>query len=554
MDDVEQLLKEQSAALAERANHDNLWQEFAELALPRDATFNGANSTPGMPRNGKIYDDYGVHALDKGNAAFTGLVMPRGQRWQLLEAADPELMKLQHVAAWFERKTQRLFELRNDPKSGFVQQTDLSVSRLIGPGNQSMWVDVRRDAFGVPVGLSYRSEPLHEITIGVNWEGNVDTTRQAFQLTAEQAMRRYGEIELRRAGAEKVLSKATDPKRRHDKLDFLNIIMPNARPEADRLDWRGRAYVGQTISVGDKVSFARGGYRSAPRTYSRFKQSPGEKYGRGRGIDALPTLRAIQALQIDIMVAAELSGQPMLGAPDDGLDAGLRYGPREILIGAISPKGDQLVKQLIEQIDLSGMMAVQAKLYDRLDSYFFTDMFMSGEELKTHITATYWVQRMEEKGILLAPLAQQESEWFSPMLDREVDCMAQLGEFDDMPDEVREAGGAKMVRYANPLARLQEAEGAAGLFRTIEQITPLANAKPEIIDDFLQQYPTERWIPELARINGAPATWRATDEEREAIKAAALEASQIQQLTAALPAIGKAANDLASAEATASAA
>ncbi len=554
MDDVEQLLKEQGAALSERRNHDNLWQEVAELSLPRDATFNGANSTPGMPRNNRMYDDYGVHALDKGNAAFTGLVMPRGQRWQLLESADPELMKLQHVAAWFERKTQRLFELRNDPKSGFVQQTDSSVSRLIGMGNQSMWVDVRRDPWGVPVGLSYRSEPLHEITIGLNWEGNVDTTRQAFQLTAEQAMRRYGEIALRRAGAEKVLSKATDPKQRDHKLDFLNVIMPNAQPDRDRLDWRGRAYVGQTISVADKVSFARGGYRSSPRTYSRLKISPEEKYGRGRGVDALPTLRAIQALQVDIMVAAELTGQPMLGTPDDGLDAGLRYGPREFLIGAISPKGEKLVQQIIEQIDMNGMMMIQQKLYDRLNSYFYTDMFMTGEELKTHITATYWMQRMEEKGILLAPLGQQESEWFSPMLDREVDCMAQLGEFDDMPDEVREAGGEKMVRYANPLARLQEAEGAAGLFRTIEQIAPLANVKPEIIDEFLQEYPTKRWIPELARINGAPATWRATDDEREASEQAAVEQQQIAALTAALPALGKAANDLSSAEATANAA
>lgn len=545
--DANQLIKEQQAALDERRPHDSMWQEVAELCLPRDAVFQGANSTPGQPRNDQMYDDYGVGALDKGVATFSGLVMPRGSRWQLLESADKELMKLQHVAAWFERKTQRLFDLRNDPSSGFVQQCDLSVSRLLGFGNQSMWVDVRRDAYGQPVGLSYFGEPLHEVTIGLNWEGNVNRTRQSFMLTPEQAVKRYGADELAKAGADKVLNHYADDKKRHVPMEFLNVLMPNQKMDADRLDWRGKPVVGVTISVADKVVIQIGGYRASPRTYSRFKRSPGETYGRGRGVDALPSLRIIQQLRVDIMVAAELTGQPMLGAPDDGLDQGIKYGPREVLIGAISPKGDKLVQQLTEQIDLQGMMAMLSDAYGRIDQYFFVDMYMAGNE-KTHMTAQYWLARAEEKGILLAPLAQQESEWFSPMLDREVDCMAQLGEFADMPPEVKEAGGGKQVRYANPLARLQEAEGAAGLFRTFQQIAEFANINPDIVSEFLIEYPSEKWLPELARINGAPPTWRATDDERAASRQAKMDQQQMQQLMAALPTIGKAANDLSQAD------
>lgn len=551
---VEQHLKDQANALSERAPHDALWQAVAQLCLPRDAVFSGANSSPGRPRNEKIYDDYGVLALDRGNATFTGLVMPRGSRWQILESPDRELMKLRHVAAWFEQKTQRLFDLRNEPGSGYVQQADLSVSRLMAMGNQSIWVDIRKDYRGLPIGLSYRSEPLNQITIGCSWQGRVDVTRQEFTLTAEQAVRRWGEVALQRAGAEKILGSARDAKRRHNPMRFLNVIMPNDRVDPERLDWRGRPFIGTTIAMDDKVEIERGGYRSSPRTYSRYKQSPGEVYGRGRGVDALPTLRACQALQIDIMVAGELTAQPMLGAPDDGLDNGIQYGPREILIGAINPKGEKLVQPIMEGIDIAPLMAMQQRMHERLDQYFYVDLYMAGDPTKSHVSAQYWMQRAEERGILLAPLAQQESEWFSPMLDREIDCMAQMGDFDDMPEEVREAGGEKTVRYANPLARLQEAEGAAGLFRTVEQIAPLAAVKPDIIDYFLTEYPTERWIPELARINGAPATWRATDEERKASQDAAVQQAQIAQLTQVLPAIAKSANDLSAAEGTGDAA
>ena len=545
---VEQLLRDQSEALSQRSGHDRNWQEVARYCLPSDAVFSGANSSPGNARNDGLYDDYGLLALSRGVATFTGLVMPRGSRWQILSAADPELMKLRHVAAWFEQKTQRLFDLRNDPESGFVQQSDLSVSRLMGLGNQSMWVDVRRDHNGLPIGLSYQSEPLHEITIGCNAEGRVSTTRREFVLTAENAVRKYGEAALRRAGAIKVLNRAQDPKRRNDKMKFLNVIMPNDRIDEDRLDWRGKPMIGITISMEDKVEIERGGYRSAPRTYSRFRQSANEDYGRGRGVDALPALRGMQALQVDIMVAGEMAAQPMLGAPDDGLDGGMKYGPREVVYGAIDHQGNKLVQPIMEAIDPTSLHVIQRALHDRIDQYFYTDMQLAGTDAKSHVSATYWLQVAEEKGILLAPLAMQESEWFSPMLNREIDCMAQMGEFDDMPDEVEEAGGEKLVRYANPLARLQEAEGAGGFFRTLEQIAPLAQVQPDVIDQFLAEYPTERFLPELARINGVPATWRATDEERKASADQKVEQAQIQQLTQVLPMIGKTANDLTAAE------
>lgn len=548
--DANKLIKEQQEAETERAAHDGLWQEVAELCLPRDAVFRGANKSPGSPRNDKMFDDYGVGALDKGVATFSALVMPRGSRWQLLEAADKELMKLQHVAAWFEQKTQRLFDLRNDSKSGFVQQCDLSVSRLIGMGNQSMWVDVRRDHRGRAVGLSYRAEPLHEITIGLNWEGNVDRTRQSFMLTPEQAVQRYGLRELERAGADKVLSHYRDDKKRHQPMEFLNVQMPNHAFDGERLDWRGKPIVGVTISLADKVVIEVGGYRAAPRTYSRFKQSPNEKYGRGRGVDALPTLRQIQQLQIDMMVGAELNGQPMLGVADDALDHGIRYGPREVIFGAIDHRGNKLVQQITEPVSLNEMGAMLSGKYQRIDQYFFVDMYMGGGE-KTHMTAEYWLARREEKGILLAPLAQQENEWFSPMLDREIDCMDQLGEFDDMPGEVIEAGGERIVRYANPLARLQESEGAAGLFRTFQQLATVAAVQPQVYEELLTEFPPEKWISELARINGAPPTWRASDDERQAARAAKVQQQQVQQLMAALPALGQAANDLSGAGAQA---
>lgn len=544
MFDVKQLMADRAREESERAPFDRLWQDVAELCLPRDAHFNGKRS-PGQP-DVVLYDDYGVHALDTGTTVFTGNVMPRGTRWQVLEAPDDELMKMPRIAAWYERKTFKLFERRNEAQSGFVQQTEMSAQRLLGFGNQSMWTDVRRDGWGNAVGLSYRSEPLHEITISENWQGVVDGSKRKFSLPAREAVRRWGPA---LAAADKVMTKARDVKRQHEHCEFLHVLMPNPKIEQGRGDWRGASHVSIYISCEDKEIFEIKGYDASPRAYSRLKQSPNEIYGRGRGVDALPTLRALQAMAVNIMVAAELTGQPPLGAADDSLAGQLRYGPREITFGAISRRGEKLVQQLIESIDTLAMERVQAALWKRLDKYFFTEMLMVNEDVKTHVTAFEWNERNVEKGMLLAPLAQQETEWFSPQLPREIACMDMLGDFDDMPGEVAEAGGLFAVKYANPLNSMMEAAGAAGYFRTVEAMAPIWQAKPDALDAFLAEYPIERVSTEIARIYQVPATWRATDEERQAKQEEAVQAAQLAQLTAALPAIGKAANDLASAEA-----
>jgi hypothetical protein len=85
-------------------------------------------------------------------------------------------------------------------------------------------------------------------------------------------------------------------------------------------------------------------------------------------------------------------------------------------------------------------------------------------------------------------------------------------------------------------------------------MTPLWQIKPDALDAFLAEYPIERVQVEVARINGMPATWRATDDEKRAADEAAVEQQQLAQLTQVLPAIGKAANDLSQAEAASAAA
>jgi hypothetical protein len=95
---------------------------------------------------------------------------------------------------------------------------------------------------------------------------------------------------------------------------------------------------------------------------------------------------------------------------------------------------------------------------------FFEDLYIVRQELKSHISATEQLQRDAQRGIMLAPLKRQESEWFTLQTERELDLMNDMGMLDDMPPEVMEAGGDYQIVYDNPLANARAAQGAQAFY------------------------------------------------------------------------------------------
>ena len=541
-DDVELILRRQAAMEMERTNFDSLWADVAAHALPRQADFPPqGTSVQGSRRSGRIMDETALLALDRGIAAFEGYVMPRGQRWQNLEPRDDELAKLRHVREWFERKTAQLFGLRSAPSSGFENQAHESVASLLAFGTQGMTPEIRRDALGRPMGLAYRSEHLGSLYVMENAWGRIDVTHRKFRLTAHQACQMWPHGLLERARKE---LRDGRPDTRHD---YLHVIMPNPHADADRIDSDAMAYRSLYIALADKEIVATGGYRSMPTIVSRFEKSPTETYGRSPGINVLPAIRAAQQIMRDIMIATELACAPPLLATDDAQDMLVRYAPRGITYGGLDDRGNKTLQPLFDGADIQSPMALQARIGQIIDRAFYGDLFLVNQEMKSHVSATDILERTQEKGVLLAPLARQETEWFAPMSDREIDLMGELGMLDDMPPEVIEAGGAFQCRFENPLARQQKSEQAAGFFRMLEQLTPLAQVKPGLLDDFLKLYPSAKWMPSLGYINAVPASWEASDEEVRAADEAQAQAEQAQQLLAAAPQLAKASKDLSQA-------
>jgi hypothetical protein len=552
MFDAKEALAAQSRMELARTNFDQQWQEAAELCLPRQADFPiGGSRMQGENRSNQIFDEHAQQALDDGVSVFEGWVKPKGQPWQMLTPPDDELLRYQHVASWYERKSHRLHKLRASAMSGFDQQSNESVYSLMGFGNQAMEVEPRRDPVTRRVvGPRYRSEHVGRVYIETDWQGLPARRHVKFTLTGPQALDRFGREALERAPKVMAAAMANEDQKRNQPLEFLRVLMPNSAIDSGRLDWRGKPWVNGFLSIEDKSFIEEGGYRSPPLIYSRFRQSPTEDYGRGPGTDVLPAIKAAQAVMIDLMAAAELGLRPPLGAPDDATDMLINYIAAEITYGAVDRRGNQLVKPLFEVGDSQGALAVQAIIHRVIDRAFFTHLLMVSQDMKSHVTDSQIYERLQEKGVLLSPLARQETEWFTPMLDREIDIMVMMGEFDDMPGEVREAGGLFGTEYDNPLNRALKAAQAGGYFRALDKVIAVAQYDPTALTAFLEEYPIAKAVLGIGKIEGIPASWRATDAEKRAAAAAREQRdqlAQVQQLGESLEPVTRVASELSGA-------
>lgn len=530
-----------------RSSFEAEWAEAAQYFLPRQADFSGQNSTQGVPRTREIYDSYPARALDDGKSIAVGMVMPRGALFQGIAPPDrEELLKLQHVVAWYERKTSRIFEHRHDPKSGFVQQTDESWASLLAFGNQGMSVTHRIDPrTRRPIGLRYRSEHIGLCYIEQNWQGLQGRTHRKWKWTAEQALDRWGREMLQRAP--QVLEAATDDKKKHTEFEFLLVVIDNPNVDPDRMDMKGKPFIGGYISLADKEWIEQGGWNSRELTYSRFMKSPTEDYGRGPGVDMLPEAKALQQIMVDLMTGAEMGLMPPLGGPDDALDMIINYGAGEFVPGAFDMMGRQVIGKLFDVGDFQGPLAIQTQLREAIDRAFFRHLLFLTQDMKSHVTDAQIMERVQEKGVLLQPLATQETEWLSPMLDREIDLMGQMGEFDDMPGEVIEAGGVRAITYDNPLNAALMSEEAAGYFRMSQAVATQAAYDPAWMQEFNRMFPARKVMPNLARVLRVPAKWQATEKELQAADEADARRQGTQDLLETGAAVAGIAKDLGAA-------
>lgn len=537
------IIKTYDQLKGERAVLENHWQEIAERILPRySGTFFG-REPDGSKRTDKMIDATGAKALEAFAAVVKYFVTPDNQTWHRLRHPDPSLMRRKTVQDWYEDTTRRLFSYRYAAKSGYQSTQHESYislgafgtgTYLVEPPNSSERLGTRP----APKGLRYRSLPINGIYFRRNYAGVIDESYRCIRLSAAQAAQQFGRDKLPKV-VEKELEKAEKNAAytgAHDeKFEFIHAVRPNRNFDGEKIDARGMAWSSVYVCREGSTIVKEGGYTTWPFPVNRYLTAPGELYGRSPAMLALPALKTINAEKEIVLKQGQRAVDPVLLAFDDGVIDSFDLRPGAINPGGVDSMGRKLVQRLDDGVGISvGLDLMELERKD-INDIFLVSIFMHLQE-NPQMTATEVLERTREKGALVSPtVGRQQVDALAPMIERELDLMADQGLLSDPPPELVEAGGVDYeIEYESPLARAQKAEEAAGFLRTLE----IAGNVAAITQDpsHLDIFDLDAALPELNWINAGPSRWIRSPEVIEQIRAGRAQQAQMQTMIEAAPA------------------
>ena len=522
-----------------RGTWEQHWQEVAERVWPSMAEMTGWR-TPGEKRSEKIFDSTAQRALPRFAAAMDSMLTPATQQWHGLRTGIPELDDNVSVQRWCDNLRDILFRQRYAPTANFASQAFECYMSLGAFGTSALFVDE------IPgVTLRYRAIALSELVIDLDHTGRVDTVYRCFQLTARQAMQIPGwESKLPRG------IKSAAESRGNDMFEFVHCVKPNGDYKAGRAGPQGMRYQSRYVSREGQILLEDSGYRSMPYAVGRYVTGPREIYGRSPAMEALADIKSLQEMEKTMLRMAHRMVDPPLILAEEGALNAFSVRPNALNYGYLREDGTPLV----QPIQSGGNLPIGIEMSDQkrkaVNDSFLVTLFQILVESPRVMTATEVLQRAQEKGALLGPtMGRQQSEFLGPIIDRELDLLSASNSLPPPPPQLMDyimMGGEILPKYTGPLARLMKAEEAAGILRTIEAILPVAQAAGDMT--VLRRINADQAVKVIAEANNVPAKALRTDEELEAMDAAQQEAAQMQQLLAAAPIAGQAAERFAKAE------
>ncbi|MES1993149.1 MAG: portal protein [Pseudomonadota bacterium] len=537
-DDAKSIIEAQEKLAERRQNWSNWWQQIALRVMPSEAQFTVLNEE-GQRRQERVFSGKPVTANEKFAAIMDDLLTPRSQIWHTLAPEDDDLADSQESKVYLERLNTLVFTQRYRPAANFASQKSQGYLQVGAFGNSALFIDEE-----VGKGLRYHNIPLREVFWSTNHQGQIDVLYRRFFLDARQAAQRA------KVSNWQLPTRITDAatKDPFKKFEFIHCVRPNDDRVYGRIDAKGMPYASYYLALEDKFMCSSGGFTSWPYGIGRYMLAPNEVFARSPAMSCWGAILTINEEKKTILRAGQKEVDPPLLLAEDGILEAMNMRPGALNHGALSAQGEELVKPL----KLGANIPLGMELLD-LEGKDIEDAFSTAiyQVLLDHpdMTATQVLEIAQQKGMLLAPMmGRQQSEDLGPLILREIDLLSRDSRFNwiatDMPDELRERGGAFKIEYRSSLARMLRAQDGVAIMRTFEAIP----AAMQIDPDAALVFDVIAGLRELSEINGVPAKLLRDDKTIQAMQAQKQQQQALQSAVAAAPAVSQAALNAAKAD------
>lgn len=481
--------------LTDRGQFDSHISLIAQNLLPRQSRFFSSDRNRGGDRNQSIIDSAGTQALRVLSAGMMAGMTSPARPWFKLDVADRELGKDPAVKRWLFETTQIM--LRIFRKSNTYNSLHFMYRELGGFGTGCSVIE--EDFNNV---IHHSPMTFGEYGLGLDEKGFVNTLGREFELDISQAVGWFGLDALSPSARS-----AYDTSSYGYKVSILHVIEPRVDRDPRKRDsvnmpWKscyaelGRDGTGATMR--DMNGMLReSGYKRFPVLAPRWDVLFNDTYGSSPGMDALGDILQLQQEQYRKSEGIDYQVRPPLQVPTELKDNDSNFLPGGVSYYNGSGPNSGIRSAFEVRLDLQYLLQDIAEVKSRINSAFYADMFLMLANLdKTNMTATEVAERHEEKLLMLGPVLERlHNEMLSPLIENTFARMVEVGIVPTPPEALN--GVELDVEFVSTLAQAQRAVGVNSVDRLISHIGVLANAKPEVVDNFDADKSVERYADML---------------------------------------------------------
>jgi len=529
----------------ERSDYEPVWEQVAEFCDPdapdvwsRGSKQKTSQASQQEKRGSRVYDNTINLAANRLAAGLESLIIPQSEKWHGLSTAAMDDEETDEEKEWAEGLRDLLFLLRYSANSNFVPATQAVLRNVVRYGPAYLYAE---EGFTGAM-IRYASIPVVEAYIKRNRWGMVDTFHRKYERSARQAAQRFGYESL----PPKIRRLVDDPQKCEEKITLVQCIKPRNERKMYRkqgeLDYLDMAFASYHVIEEEEHIVNEAGFRSFPVSTFNWRRYEGDTYGISPTIEALTTVREINAVRRTGLRALQQITDPATASKAQ-LDFVPILNPGQNYPGLMDDNGRPLIAAINTGQNPTYAFEYAGQRAEEIRDMLFVNLFQTLVQ-NPDMTATEALIRQEEKGALLGPSGSIIQSGFATNLDRELDILEAKGLYAEdsryLPPQTL-AGKAIRPTFTGPLDVLRRAAESRDTDMVVMAAAQFAQASqdPSIMDNI----DGDEYLRIKKEASRAPQRVLRRREEVEALRDARAKAAQAQQGLAAMSQAGQIAKD-----------
>jgi len=509
-----------------RSNLDSMFIDAQTYVRPNSNKFDHGHTPFQDDGSRSLYDDTAVWCNQMFANGLASNLIPKSDRWFYLRVQNVAQGDLsQEELKYLHMVEDRILHEFALPDSQFYASSHEAFLDIGAYGTSPVQMS---DIKGI---VNFRARPLSDVFFDVDEHGEVNTVYYRCFKTTRQLVGLLPEV---------VNVDGFSDKDKNKKWELVYSIEPNQDTRAKKGGRIGaeRPFKVTYWSPDLKAPIRQDGSSYFTFLVPRWAKQSDEVYGRSPAMTCLSHIRVLNKMVKEVMISAEYLNAPTLTAEEDSILLPIKYGARQIMFheaGSEKPQPimngsqPQYVMQMIESYKASIQRA------------FFVDQII--REQKRERQSILEIQ--DTRGQMLQQLSpllnRMESEYIAPAVESTFMFLNRRRQLPDIPSSLN---GAKLeVAYASPSSQAQFASRLSDISAFMQDITPLANVKPEI----LQAVNERELLDSYAKYRNISPSVIKSSEDMEQQQAAQAEQQQTAQMTQSMPDVAGAMKDVAQA-------